>query len=162
EGSVRRAGNRVRITGQLIEADTGSNLWADRFDGALEHIFELQDEVANKVASVISPALESAEGARAVRKTSNLQAYDFYLRGKRVYSKLTSEALDEAVALAERAAALDPSVARYHALVADIYNQRNISSFGNTPASNAAAAEQAVRGAVARDANDATVLTTYG
>jgi TolB-like protein/class 3 adenylate cyclase len=81
EGSVRKAGNRVRITGQLIDAETGAHLWADRFDGSLEDVFELQDKVASSVAGVIEPALQAAETARSPgRSTADLTAYDLYLR----------------------------------------------------------------------------------
>jgi TolB-like protein len=81
EGSVRRAGNRVRITGQLVEGSTGAHLWADRFDGSLEEVFELQDRVATSVAGVIEPALQAAETAHsATRQTADLTAYDLYLR----------------------------------------------------------------------------------
>jgi adenylate cyclase len=81
EGSVRRAGNRVRITGQLIDATSGAHLWADRFDGSLEDVFELQEKVAVSVAGVIEPALQAAEIRRSVgRSTKDLTAYDLYLR----------------------------------------------------------------------------------
>jgi TolB-like protein/class 3 adenylate cyclase len=82
EGSVRKGGNRVRITAQLIDAETGTHLWADRFDGLIEDVFELQDRVASSVAGVIEPALQAAETARSANRTTNdLTAYDFYLRG---------------------------------------------------------------------------------
>jgi adenylate cyclase len=81
EGSVRKGGNRVRISAQLIEAETGSHLWADRFDGLIEDVFELQDKVALSVAGVIEPALQAAEIRRsAARPTADLTAYDLYLR----------------------------------------------------------------------------------
>ena len=81
EGSVRRAGSRVRITAQLIEAETDAHLWADRFDGSLEDVFDLQDKVAISVAGVIEPTLEAAEMRRSVeRPTHDLTAYDLYLR----------------------------------------------------------------------------------
>src|SRR5215471_16187723 len=81
EGSVRKAGNRVRITGQLVDATTGTHIWADRFDGALDDIFELQDQVASNVAGAIEPKLRQSEIERASRKpTANLDAYDLYLR----------------------------------------------------------------------------------
>ena len=81
EGSVRKSGNRVRITSQLIDAVTDVHVQADRFDGSLEDMFELQDQVATKVAGVIEPALEAAEIRRlAVRPTKDLTAYDLYLR----------------------------------------------------------------------------------
>jgi adenylate cyclase len=81
EGSVRKAGQRVRITAQLIDALTGAHLWADRFDGSLEDVFELQDEVAYSVAGVIEPTLETSEIRRSERRpTHDLDAYDLYLR----------------------------------------------------------------------------------
>src|SRR6266853_508485 len=81
EGSVRKAANRVRITGQLIDALIGTHLWADRFDGSLEDVFELQDKIALTVAGVIEPTLQAAEMRRsAARPTSDLTAYDLYLR----------------------------------------------------------------------------------
>jgi tetratricopeptide (TPR) repeat protein len=110
EGSVRKAGSRVRITGQLIDAATGAHLWADRFDGSLEDVFELQDKVASSVAGVIEPALQAAETARlAGRPTADLTAYDLYLRA---YAMFWSSArqIPEAPRLAERAIARD---ARY-------------------------------------------------
>ena len=79
EGSVRKGGNRVRITVQLVEAESGAQLWADRFDGSLEDVFELQDDVAVSVAGIIEPALLAAEDHRsAKRPTSDLTAYDLY------------------------------------------------------------------------------------
>jgi adenylate cyclase len=108
EGSVRKAGNRVRITGQLIDADTGAHLWADRFDGSLEDVFDLQDKVASSVAGVIEPALQAAETARtADRPTDDLTAYDLYLRAyAMVYSSMRQS--PEALRLMEQAIARDP------------------------------------------------------
>jgi TolB-like protein/class 3 adenylate cyclase len=84
EGSVRKAGQRVRITGQLIDTITGTHLWADRFDGSIEDIFELQDKVALSVAGVIEPTLQAAEIRRSVaRPTTDIGAYDLYLRASR-------------------------------------------------------------------------------
>src|SRR5262249_53995805 len=81
EGSVRRSGDRLRITGQLIDASTGVHLWADRFDGILADVFDLQDRVATSVVGAITPRLEVAEIARAKRKpTDSLDAYDYFLR----------------------------------------------------------------------------------
>jgi hypothetical protein len=79
---VRRAMNRVRVTGQLIDASNGAHLWADRFDGALEDIFDLQDDVTERVVSAIAPKVERSEIERAKRKpTGNLDAYDYFLHG---------------------------------------------------------------------------------
>ena len=81
EGSVRKASGRVRITAQLIDAGSGAHLWADRFDGSLEDVFDLQDKVALSVAGVIEPALQAAETTRSAnRPTGDLTAYDLYLR----------------------------------------------------------------------------------
>jgi adenylate cyclase len=109
EGSVRKAGNRVRISGQLIDAQTGAHLWADRFDGSLEDIFELQDRVASSVAGAIEPRLRFAEIDRARRKpTRSLDAYDLYMRAEAQGYKRTREGIAEAVRLLHTALELDP------------------------------------------------------
>jgi TolB-like protein/Flp pilus assembly protein TadD len=118
EGSVRKSGNRVRITGQLIDTANGAHIWADRFDGALDDIFELQDQVASNVAGAIEPKLRQSEIARASRKpTANLTAYDLYLRALAQSYRFTDEGFAEAVALARQALATDPSYAPAAALV---------------------------------------------
>jgi TolB-like protein len=110
EGSVRKAGNRVRITGQLIDTATGAHIWADRFDGALDDIFELQDQVASSVAGAIEPKLRQSEIERAVRKpTESLDAYDLYLRALEQTYRYTEASVAEAIALLRRALAIDPS-----------------------------------------------------
>jgi adenylate cyclase len=108
EGSVRKAAGRVRITAQLIDAVTGTNLWADRFDGSLEDVFELQDQVAISVAGVIEPALKAAETARSAhRPTNDLTAYDLYLRGYEVALSAARQVPD-ALRLMEHAIERDP------------------------------------------------------
>jgi TolB-like protein/class 3 adenylate cyclase len=108
EGSVRKGGNRVRITGQLIDAETGAHLWADRFDGSLEDVFDLQDQVASSVAGVIEPTLQAAEIARSgSRPTTDLTAYDFYLRALAVFFPITKERIVQALGLLEQAIAID-------------------------------------------------------
>jgi TolB-like protein/class 3 adenylate cyclase len=108
EGSVRKAGQRVRITGQLIDATTGAHLWADRFDGSLEDVFELQGNVASSVAGVIEPALQAAETARSTgRPTNDLTAYDLYLRAYAMVLSSTRQT-PEALHLLEQAIARDP------------------------------------------------------
>jgi len=112
EGSVRKGGNKVRITGQLIDAASGAHIWADRFDGALDDIFELQDQVASGVVGAIEPKLRSAEIERAIRKpTENLGAYDLYLRALAQFWKWTPDGWSEAVDLLRRALDIDPSYA---------------------------------------------------
>jgi len=118
EGSVRKAGNRVRIAGQLIDTTTGAHILADRFDGALDDIFELQDQVASGVAGAIEPKLRQSEIERASRKpTANLTAYDLYLRALGQIHRFTEEGVAEAVVLARQALTIDPSYAPAAALV---------------------------------------------
>jgi TolB-like protein/class 3 adenylate cyclase len=108
EGSVRKVGNRVRITGQLIDAATGAHLWADRFDGSLEDVFDLQDKVAISVAGVIEPTLQAAEIRRsAERPTSDLTAYDLSLRALAMFMS-SARHIPEALRLLEQAIARDP------------------------------------------------------
>ena len=121
EGSVRKAGGRVRITAQLIETETGAHLWADRFEGTLEDVFDVQDEVAISVAGVIEPTLRKAETRRASRKpTENLDAYDLYLRAL-AKSEQEEAGLREAVSLLKAALAIDSSYATAAARVAYCY-----------------------------------------
>ena len=108
EGSVRKAGQRVRITGQLIDATTGAHLWADRFDGSLEDIFDLQDRVALSVAGVIEPTLQVAEMRRSAgRPTTDLGAYDLYLRALAALFPITRERTLDALGLLEKAIVID-------------------------------------------------------
>ena len=108
EGSVRRAGNRLRITAQLIDAQSGAHVWADRFEGSPQDVFALQDEVTGKVVVAIAPRVEQAEISRALRRSSdNADAYDCYWRGLSCVSRDTNGALD----LFTRATALDPDFA---------------------------------------------------
>jgi TolB-like protein/class 3 adenylate cyclase len=104
EGSVRKSGSRVRITGQLIDTATGAHLWADRFDGGLEDVFDLQDQVTTNVVGAIAPTLERAEIERAKRKpTESLDAYDYFLRGMASVHQWTSDANDEALRMFRKA-----------------------------------------------------------
>ncbi len=122
EGSVRKSANRVRITGQLIDATTGAHLWAERFEGTLDDIFELQDQVAASVVGAIAPQMELAEIERAKRKpTENLNAYDYYLRGMANLQLGTRQAIDEALPQFEKASALDPDFASAYAMGAWCY-----------------------------------------
>src|SRR5262249_36766333 len=104
EGSVRKAAQRLRITGQLIDSATGTRLWADRFDGSLEVVFELQDKAAASVAGPIEPTLQAAETARSAhRPTNDLTAYDFYLRALPLVQRYSRDAFHEAAKLLELA-----------------------------------------------------------
>jgi TolB-like protein len=112
QGSVRRVGSRVRITGQLVEAATGAHLWANRFDGMIEDVFELQDQVTASVVAAIQPNLFAAEIERAQRKPAgNLQAYDLMLRALPLYSSRTRDGLAKAECLLRKAIELDPAYA---------------------------------------------------
>jgi TolB-like protein len=122
EGSVRKSGNRVRITGQLVDAATGTHIWADRYDSTLEDIFDLQDRVTMSVIGAIAPQLERAEIARAQRKpTESLQAYDYYLRALASSYRYTRDANIEALKLTQMANNLDPDFAVPFALGADCF-----------------------------------------
>lgn len=125
EGSVRKAGNRVRITGQLIEAATGAHLWADRFDGALDDVFDLQDRVTSSVVGAISPKLEQAEIERAKRKpTASQDAYDYYLRGLAKVHLGTRESTKEALDLFYGAIGRDSEFASAFGMAAWCYDLR--------------------------------------
>jgi TolB-like protein/class 3 adenylate cyclase len=109
EGSVRKAGNRVRITGQLIDAVTSAHIWADRFDGLLDDVFDLQDEITTSVIGAIAPKLQQAEIERAKRKpTDSLDAYDYYLRGIAELYHWTQDSTEDALRLFLKAIDLDP------------------------------------------------------
>src|SRR6202162_142211 len=115
----------IRITGQLIDAASGAHLWADRYDGALEDVFELQDQVAASVVGAIAPSLTQAEMERAKRKpTNSLDAYDYYLRGLAAHWQFAKDGTDQAVGLHEQAIALDPQFAPAYAGLAAVLNQR--------------------------------------
>jgi TolB-like protein/class 3 adenylate cyclase len=163
EGSVRKAGGRVRITGQLIEATTGAHLWADRFDGALEDIFELQDKVTTSVVGSIAPALDQAEIERAKRKpVENLDAYDCYLRGLALSYGSTRDALDEALLLAYRAIELDQAFAAAYGLAADCYKECKIQGWVVNPATDEAEARRLALAAATLGPDDARALCCAG
>src|SRR5262245_34915057 len=112
EGSVRKAGGRIRITGQLIRADTRAHLWAERYDGKLDDVLALQDRITESVAGAVAPSIQRTEIERAQRKPpANLDAYDLYLRATPLYLAMTREANEVACALLQRAIALDTGYA---------------------------------------------------
>jgi TolB-like protein/class 3 adenylate cyclase len=140
EGSVRKAGNRVRITGQLIDTVAGTHLWADRFDGALDDIFELQDQVASGVVGAIEPKLRQSEIERATRKpTNSLDAYDLYLRAVAWRDQHTDESVSEAIGLLKRALAIDPTYAPAAALIG--WSRIHQISHGRSPISSSETTE---------------------
>ena len=122
EGSVRKSGNRVRVTGQFIEAELGHHLWADRFDGDLVDIFDLQDQLVTRVVGQIAPQLEKAEIERAKRElTSNPAAYDFYLRGLASWNRWSRADNAKALKLFYAAIDKDPEFATPYGLAASCY-----------------------------------------
>jgi TolB-like protein/Flp pilus assembly protein TadD len=163
EGSVRKAGNRVRITGQLIDAESGAHLWADRFDGALADVFDLQDQVTASVVGAIAPKLEQAEFERSKRKpTASLDAYDYYLRGIAAVNQWSREANIEAVTHFRRAIELDPGFATAYGLAARCYSQRKAGGWVVDAARDAQEAEEFARRAVELGRDDAMALATAG
>jgi TolB-like protein/class 3 adenylate cyclase/Tfp pilus assembly protein PilF len=157
EGSVRKAGQRVRITAQLIEAETGAHVWADRFDGSLDHVFDLQDQVATGVVGVIEPTLRQAEIERARRKRpDNLDAYDLYLRAWPLAFVAMPEAADKALHLLEKAIAIEPEYGAAHAFIAWCYHTRYLRA-GLAEEARLAALRHA-RIAIATGGDDATAL----
>ena len=163
EGSVRKAAGKVRITGQLIEAATGAHLWADRFDGVLEDVFDLQDRVTSSVIGAISPQLQRAEIERAQRKpTESLQAYDYYLRALFSTYRFTREANLEALGLAETASRIDPTFALSYALGANSFGVRKAWGWSTDPAWEAAEARRLAKKAIELEKDDPSVLTLAG
>ena len=122
EGSVRKSGNKVRITGQLIEVASNAHLWADRFDGGLEDIFDLQDQITANIVGAISPKLEGAEIALARKKpTENLSAYDYYLRGLSLLYQFNKEGHQRSIPFFRKAVELDPEFALAQAAIVGWY-----------------------------------------
>ena len=125
EGSVRKSGERVRITGQLIDCFTGTHVWADRYDGRLEDVFELQDQVTSNVVGQLVAQVELAEAQRAKRKpTTSLDAYDCLLRGRASIWKWTKASTEEAQLYFAKAIELDPDFAVAHAFAGQMYTLR--------------------------------------
>jgi adenylate cyclase len=161
EGSVRKAGGRVRITAQLIDTSSGAHLWADRFDGSLEDIFDLQDKVAISVAGVIEPTLRQAEIQRARRKRpDSLDAYDLYLRALPFAYTSMPEDADKALGFVEQAIRLDPDFAAAHAIIAWCQEQRYLR--GGLDEGARAIALRHARLAIAMGGDDATTLAIAG
>jgi len=164
EGSVRKTANRVRITGQLIDAATGIHLWADRFDGGLGDIFDLQDQVTESVVGAIAPTVEKAEIERAKRKpTESLDAYTLYLRGlARLYKFANRQANDEALHLFNSAIELDPDFASAYGRAASCYVYAKASGWISGAANESAAASSLAQRAVELGKDDAIAIATSG
>ena len=159
EGSVRKAGERVRITAQLIDAQSSSHLWADRFDGLLEDVFELQDRVAISVAGVIEPTLQAAEIRRASeRPTRDLTAYDLYLRSFPHVFSFEKERIALALDLLRHAIERDPHYGPALASAALCHHQLELNGWTNDRGSNRQAALDLVRRALRSAGDDPDVL----
>jgi TolB-like protein/class 3 adenylate cyclase len=163
EGSVRNAGNRVRITGELIDASTGAQLWSDRFEGRLEDIFELQDMVTARVVGALAPKLEQAEIERSRRKpTESLDAYDYYLRGMGIYHQWNREASNEALGFFKKAIELDPRFASAYAMAARCYVQRKAGGWVTDRHLEVAETARLARRAAELGKEDSVALGTAG
>jgi TolB-like protein/DNA-binding SARP family transcriptional activator/Tfp pilus assembly protein PilF len=163
EGSVRKAADRVRITGQLIDAESAAHLWADRFDGTPEDIFDLQDQVTSSVVGAISPALEQAEIDRVKRKpTESLGAYDYFLRGRAALHEGSAQGHREALQLFYRAIELDPDFASAYGMAAYSYCHRKTNGWMADREEEIAETARLARRAVELDKDDAAALSCGG
>jgi len=159
EGSVRKAGGRVRITAQLIDAQNGAHLWADRFDGSLEGIFELQDQVADSVAGVIEPTLQSAEIRRsAERPTRDITAYDLYLRALALAFSWERNGILQALELLEEATARDPRYGAALVEAASRHQNVHVSGWSENPEANRRKGMELARQALQVAGDDPDVL----
>ena len=163
EGSIRKAGGRVRITGQLIDAASGTHLWADKFDGSLEDVFDLQDRITMSVVAAIAPKLDQAEIERSKRKpTEKLDAYDYYLRGLAVVEGATKDENEEALRLFYKAIEIDANFALAHAMVARCFTLRKANGWMADVAKESAETAKLARRAAELGRDDAAVLSRAG
>ena len=162
EGSVRKGGNRIRITGQLIEAETGNHLWAERYDRALEDVFAIQDEITESVIGCIQPEVYAAEHDRLKRKPpQSLDAWESFIRGMFLYSQHTDASTKEALNMLDRAIKLDPCYAQALGLRAVCLAWRTIQGWENRDTAFAQAAEGANR-AIACDPGEPWAYLAHG
>jgi TolB-like protein len=163
EGSVRKAANRMRITGQLIDATTGAHIWADRFEGTLEDVFDLQDRMTESIVGAIAPQLERAEIERASSKpTESLDAYDYYLRGMASFHRATREAIDQALPLFRTAIERDPDYAAAYGMAAWCFFWRKLNNWMTDRTREMEEGAHLARRAVELGKNDAVALTRGG
>lgn len=163
EGSVRKGGDRVRITAQLLDTSTATHLWADRFDGELANIFDLQDQVTSSVIGAIAPKLEQAEIERTKRKpTESLDAYDYFLRGMAAFHQWTKDANNEALTQFSKAIELDPNFAAAYGLAARCYAQRKSCGWVTDRPYEISEAERLARRAAELGRDDAVALSSAG
>ncbi|MGY2440970.1 winged helix-turn-helix domain-containing tetratricopeptide repeat protein [Pseudomonas sp. SDO52101_S400] len=163
EGSVRKCGNRVRITGQLIDATSGAHIWAERFEGTLDDIFKLQDQITESVVGAIAPQLERAEIERAQRKpTESLDAYDYYLRAMAKLHSGTQEAIEQALPMFYKTLELDPEFASAYGMAAWCHFWRKLNGWMTDRPAEIAEGIRLARLAVTLGRDDAVALTRGG
>lgn len=163
EGSVRRAANRLRITGQLVDATTGGHLWAERYEGGLDDVFELQDRITQNVVGAIAHELERAEIERAKRKpTDSLDAYDHFLRGMASFHAGARETVDQALESFRKAFSLDPEYASAYGMAAWCLFWRRLNGWSADVAAESAEGARLARVAVDLGKTDAVALTRGG
>jgi tetratricopeptide (TPR) repeat protein len=163
EGTLRKAANRVRMTGQLVDAGTGANIWSERFEGNLDNIFELQDDLTERVVGAIAPQLERAEIKRAKHKpTESLVAYDYHLRGLANLHFGTRVAVDEALGLFRKAIELDKDYAAAHGAAAWCLVWRKVNGWMSDRAREFEEGVRLARRAIELGADDAAALTRAG
>ena len=163
EGSVRKVRDRVRVTGQLIDASTGAHLWAERFEGGLEDIFDLQDDITLRVVGAIAPKLEQAEIVRAMRKpTESLDGYDYYLRAMSNFHKGGREDISEALRLFRKAIEFDDKFSSANGMAAWCYARRKMNGWADEGSSEGLEAERLAGRAVKCGNDDAVALASSG
>jgi adenylate cyclase len=161
EGGVRKAGNRLRISAQLIEAETGAHLWADKYDGSLKDVFDLQDQITDRVVGIVEPSLNRSEIERSRRKRpESLDAYDLFLRAQPHLQTRMPDAARMAIPLSEKALTLDPDYGAAHAHLA-WRREWCFTRSGFDEADKSAALVHA-RTAIASDTDDAAALAVAG
>ena len=159
EGSVRRSGDRLRVTGQLIDAISGVNIWADRFEGQMSDVFDLQDRMTESVVAAIEPNLQRAEIERLRQKpTASLGAYELLLRAQQLEYEFNPQSLAEAILCLERAFALDPSYAQAMALAAYCYAERRHQAWARDLAGEATEGLRLASRAIELGKDDSNVL----
>jgi TolB-like protein/Tfp pilus assembly protein PilF len=164
EGSVRKAGNRVRVTAQLIDATTGNHIWAEHYDRELDDLFALQDEITETIVTAIEPELGAVERERARRKPpENLDAWDLFQRGLwHLFDDVKHDALAQAKRLFERACELDPEFAAAHAELAYTHVAEIVRGLTDDPKASLDRAADAAEKAVALDPRDAAARVALG
>ena len=160
EGSVRKAANRMRITGQLVDTATGTNLWSERFEGTLDDIFAVQDEMTTSIVGAIAPHLQRAEIERARHKpTASLDAHDYFLQAMAQMHRGSKEAVDEALVLFSKAIELDPNYAAALGMAAWCYFWRKVNGWMVDGTQEIAEGTRLARRAIALGMEDAVALT---